>query len=107
MPATTKKGTKAAVQKKRKKPVVQIRVAEVRLKNKVAAQKARLEILKAMEEMGRLLSSTLDDREVRKRAMESATRLMRSEVGSLLLIDPETKELFFEVALGDKGETVR
>lgn len=75
-----------------------------RLKKAVAATKARLEILEAMEEMGRLLNSTLDEREVRRRATEAATRLMRSEVGSLLLIDPETKELFFEVALGEKGE---
>ncbi|TAJ97904.1 MAG: HD domain-containing protein [Candidatus Manganitrophaceae bacterium] len=106
MPATTKKGKKAAVRKKDKKPAVQVR-AEVGLKNKLAAQKARLQILETMEEIGRLLNSTLDEREVRKRAMESATRLMRSEVGSLLLIDPETQELFFEVALGEKGETIR
>ncbi|MBI3804449.1 MAG: GAF domain-containing protein [Nitrospirae bacterium] len=60
-----------------------------------------------MEEMSRLLNSTLDERVVRRRAMESATHLMRSEVGSLLLIDPKTKDLFFEIALGEKGEKVR
>lgn len=106
MPATTKKRAKARAGKKRKKPVVQVR-AEIGLKNKMAAQRARLEILEVMEEIGRLLNSTLDEREVRRRAMEAATRLMRSEVGSLLLIDPETQELFFEVALGEKGERVR
>lgn len=106
MPATTKKGKQSAVRKKRKKPVVQIH-SRNGLRKKIAAQRARLEILEAMEEMGRLLNSTLDEREVRKRAMESATRLMRSEVGSLLLIDPETQELFFEVALGEKGKTIR
>jgi HD-GYP domain-containing protein (c-di-GMP phosphodiesterase class II) len=77
-----------------------------RLKKVIAATRARLEILETMEEMGRLLNSTLDEREVRKRAMEAATRLMHSEAGSLLLIDPDTKELFFEVALGEKGEKV-
>lgn len=87
------------------KPAGRSKIAD--LKKIVATQKARLEILEAMEEMGRLLNSTLDEREVRKRAMEAATRLMRSEVGSLLLIDPETQELFFEVALGEKGEKVR
>ena len=81
--------------------------AIMKLKKTIAAQRARLQILETMEEMGRLLNSTLDEREVRKRAMESATHLMRSEVGSLLLIDPESNELFFEVALGDKGEKVR
>lgn len=106
MPAITKKRGKAPVGKGRKKTAVPVR-AEIGLKNKLAAQKARLEILEAMEEIGRLLNSTLDEREVRRRAMEAATRLMRSEVGSLLLIDPETQALFFEVALGEKGEKVR
>jgi len=101
-----KKRSKAAARKKGTRPVVRVR-AEVALKKKMAVQKARLEILEAMEEIGRLLNSTLDEREVRRHAMQSATRLMRAEVGSLLLIDPETQELFFEVALGDKAETVR
>jgi len=39
--------------------------------------------------------------------MEAATQLMRSEVGSLLLIDEEKQQLYFEVALGDKEETVK
>jgi HD-GYP domain-containing protein (c-di-GMP phosphodiesterase class II) len=77
-----------------------------RLKRMIAVTRARLEILETMEEMGRVLNSTLDEREVRKRAIMAVTRLMHSEVGSLLLIDPETKELFFEVALGEKGEKI-
>lgn len=92
--------------KKAKKGVFKSNAGLNRLKKVIAATKARLEVLETMEEMGRLLNSTLDEREVRKRAMEAATRLMRSEVGSLLLIDSETKELFFEVALGEKGEKV-
>ena len=32
---------------------------------------------------------------------------MGTEVGSLLLLDEETRELVFEVALGEKGERVR
>ena len=39
--------------------------------------------------------------------MQAATRLMNCEVGSLLLLDEEKKDLFFEVALGEKGETVK
>lgn len=55
-------------------------------------------------QLATVLNSTLDQREVRKRAMEAATSLMDAEVGSLLLVDEKTKELFFEVALGDQGE---
>jgi putative nucleotidyltransferase with HDIG domain len=57
--------------------------------------------------LGRILNSTLDHREVRRRAMEAATQLMKAEVGSLLLIDEEKQQLYFEVALGDKEEAVK
>ena len=60
-----------------------------------------------LSKLGRILNSTLDHREVRRRAMEAATQLMKAEVGSLLLIDGEKKQLYFEVALGDKEETVK
>lgn len=63
---------------------------------------------KAMQmQFAMVLNSTLDQREVRKRAMEAATSLMDAEVGSLLLVDPDTNELFFEVALGEKGEQLK
>jgi len=58
-------------------------------------------------ELSSLINSTLDPREIRKRAIEAATRLMDAEAGSLLLVDQETEELFFEVALGDKGEELK
>ena len=54
-----------------------------------------------------LINSTLDTREIRKRAIEAATMLMEAEAGSLLLVDQETEELFFEVALGEKGEKLK
>jgi len=60
-----------------------------------------------LSKLGRILNSTLDHQEVRRRAMEAATQLMKAEVGSLLLIDEEKHQLYFEVALGDKEETVK
>lgn len=63
--------------------------------------------LKILKEVSQVLNSTLDEKEVRRRAMEAATRLMNAEMGSLLLIDEETRELFFEVALGERGEQVK
>ncbi|MDH4161365.1 MAG: GAF domain-containing protein [Nitrospirota bacterium] len=63
---------------------------------------------KAMQaQFSMVLNSTLDQREVRKRAMEAATNLMDAEVGSLLLVDEQSNELFFEVALGDKGDQLK
>ncbi|MBM4128840.1 MAG: HD domain-containing protein [Nitrospira sp.] len=67
----------------------------------------KLQQLDTLMELSSLIISTLDTREIRKRAIEAATRLMDAEAGSLLLIDQETGELFFEVALGEKGDKLK
>jgi Nif-specific regulatory protein len=54
-----------------------------------------------------LINSTLEIDEVLKRIMHSANRVVRAESSSLLLIDETTNELYFHVALGDKGEEVK
>ena len=56
--------------------------------------------LKLLNRVGNLVSSSLDPRQVRRRTIDAAIRLLRSEAGSLLLYDREARELYFEVALG-------
>jgi HD-GYP domain-containing protein (c-di-GMP phosphodiesterase class II) len=63
--------------------------------------------LNTLMELSSLINSTLDTREIRKRAIEAATQLMDAETGSLILVDQETGELFFEVALGEKGDILK
>ncbi len=63
--------------------------------------------LSALHEVGSLLVSTLDEKTVRERAISSITRLIGAEAGSLLLVDKERRELYFEVALGEKGDRVK
>jgi HD-GYP domain-containing protein (c-di-GMP phosphodiesterase class II) len=58
-------------------------------------------------EFSSLINSTLDSVEVRKLGVEAAVALSGAETGSLLLVDRETGDLFFEVALGEKGEQLR
>lgn len=67
----------------------------------------RLTQFSTLHEVGNLLISTLDEKVVRKRAMQAVTRLMNAEVGSLLLVDKKRGELYFEVALGEKGTKVK
>lgn len=69
--------------------------------------RSRVERLTILSNLAGLLNSTLDQREVRRRAIEAATRLMDTETGSLLLIDEAAGELYFEVALGEKGARVK
>lgn len=67
----------------------------------------KLRQLQALIRMTSLINSTLDTGEVRRRAIEAAAELVNAEAGSLLLIDSEKGELFFEVATGEKGEKVK
>lgn len=60
-----------------------------------------------LHDVGSLLVSTLDQTVVRHRAMEAITKIMSAETGSLLLVDDERQELYFEVALGEKGKTLK
>lgn len=67
----------------------------------------RLEQLNTLTELSALINSTLDTGEIRERAIEAAVRLLNAEAGSLILIDQDSGDMFFEVALGDKGDKVK
>jgi HD-GYP domain-containing protein (c-di-GMP phosphodiesterase class II) len=54
-----------------------------------------------------VLNSSLNQRTIRTRAIEALTSLLDAEVGSLLLVDERTKDLYFEVALGEKEDRVK
>ncbi|MBI5195764.1 MAG: HD domain-containing protein [Nitrospirae bacterium] len=63
----------------------------------------KLKQLETFINVSSLINSTLDTREIRERTITALTTLLNAEAGSLLLIDDETGELFFEVATGEKG----
>jgi len=88
-------------------PLESIDNLKIKLNHTLKESEKRVKQFTTLVELGTILNSSLEPKEVRKRAMQAATRLMNCEVGSLLLIDKEKNELFFEVALGDKGEAVK
>ena len=59
-----------------------------------------LEYFQALTEVGKVLTSTLELNGVLDALMKSLSQLMRPEHWSLLLVDPATNELYFEVAVG-------
>jgi putative nucleotidyltransferase with HDIG domain len=75
--------------------------------NRLKRIEEKTERLSLLSHLGQILNSTLEHQEVRRRAMEAATQLMKAEVSSLLLIDGEKSQLNFEVALGDREETIK
>jgi sigma-B regulation protein RsbU (phosphoserine phosphatase) len=54
-----------------------------------------------------LLNSTLKRREQMELIMNAAKRVLPVEAASVLLVDQETDELYFELAQGDKGDQVK
>ncbi|MBM4277004.1 MAG: HD domain-containing protein [Deltaproteobacteria bacterium] len=75
--------------------------------NKFKRIEEKTKKLALLSRLGQILNSTLDHKDVRRRAMEAATQLMEAEAGSLLLFDEEKNQLYFEVALGDQEEAIR
>jgi signal transduction histidine kinase len=67
----------------------------------------RVEELAVLNEMSTSLSSTLDLDKILTLIMERINAVLKVEAGSLLLIDEETGELVFQIALGEKAEGVK
>lgn len=63
--------------------------------------------LTTLVEVERQLNSTLDRKELLQSIVEAAVRVAGGEAGSLLLVDPEVGDLYFEVATGEKAAEVR
>lgn len=67
----------------------------------------KIQQLETLMEMASLVNSTLDINKIKSRAIEAAARLVNAEAGSLLIIDQGTGELFFEIAIGEKGNILK
>jgi len=53
------------------------------------------------------VNSTILKRDLLQKIMETSERIMDAEASSVILVDPEKGDLFFELALGGKGDEVR
>jgi diguanylate cyclase (GGDEF)-like protein len=63
--------------------------------------------LQAVSELGTVLTSTLELSEVLGRIMERVHALVDASQWSMLLVDPETRRLRFELAVGEGAEAIR
>ncbi len=54
-----------------------------------------------------IINSSFDINEVLRRIMDSANKVVKAKASSLLLIDETDNTLYFQVALGDKGDEVK
>ncbi|MEK6747766.1 MAG: HD domain-containing phosphohydrolase [Pseudomonadota bacterium] len=67
----------------------------------------QLRQLQTLVDLSGIINSSLDISDVRRRAIEAATLLTNASAASLLFIDEETGGLYFDVALGERGEIVK
>ena len=58
-------------------------------------------------EATRAIGSTLHLTELLEKVMRLASEVARAEASSLLLMDPAANELYFDIALGEKGEALQ
>lgn len=67
----------------------------------------RIRSSKVLFDISMMLNSTLKRRQQMEMIMDSAKTVLPVEAASVLLIDSQTGELFFELAQGEKGEQVK
>lgn len=67
----------------------------------------KLKQLEMLMNVSALINSTLDHSEIQERTIKALMTLLDAEAGSLMLIDEETGELYFEVATGEKGQMLK
>jgi len=72
----------------------------------VTSYARRIDELTSLNELAGIFTSTLQLDELLQRVMERVQFLMQGEAGALLLIDPASGELVFQVAVGDHRELV-
>jgi len=67
----------------------------------------RAQQLATLNEVGRTITSTLELRTVLNLIMDKAVEILNAEAGSLLLVDPDTGDLVFEVVLGPTSSEIQ
>ena len=63
--------------------------------------------LHSLMEVAAMINSSLDPSEIKRLAIEAATSCVDADVASLLLLEPDTGELFFEAATGEKKDQLK
>lgn len=66
-----------------------------------------IEELRVFNDIGKTLTSTLDISEVLSLIMQKTSQLLKPTNWSLLLVDQETSELYFEIAVGEGSDKLR
>jgi diguanylate cyclase (GGDEF)-like protein len=73
----------------------------------IAELKHQVERLSLFHEVGKSLASTLDLQKILQAIMEKISDFFQPDTWSLLMVDEETGELYFEIAIGNGAEKLK
>ena len=73
----------------------------------VSELRRQVERLSLFHEVGKALFSTLDLQKILQTIMEKISDLLQPDTWSLLMLDENTQELYFEIAIGSGAERLR
>jgi diguanylate cyclase (GGDEF)-like protein len=77
-------------------------------KNDTLPRMARyLDYFQALTEVGKALTSNLQHQEVLDAIMRALSQLMKPRNWSLMLLDPATNELYFEIVVGEAADKIK
>lgn len=74
---------------------------------RVAYLEERIAVLERMVKVSQIITSTLDQRQLLSLIAEVATELTKTEAASIMLLDKNTGELYFETVIGDKKDEIK
>ena len=74
---------------------------------RVAELEKKIRELTVFHEIGKALTSTLNLNQVLQVIMEKISTLFQPDSWSLLLVDEQTGELYFEIAIGKAAESLK
>jgi HD-GYP domain-containing protein (c-di-GMP phosphodiesterase class II) len=73
----------------------------------LAQAREEIKKLSSLLQLSSLINSTLNLELLLKRIMESASAILGAEASSILLIDPKTGDLVFDIATGEKQDQIK
>ena len=75
--------------------------------NYISEHSQRLKELTTFSDLGKAITSTLDLKEILKIVMEKISELLQPKNWSLLLVDDEKNELYFEIVVGEGADKIK
>ncbi|OQY26081.1 MAG: hypothetical protein B6I34_00610 [Anaerolineaceae bacterium 4572_32.1] len=77
------------------------------IEDRLSYLEERIAVLERMVKVGQIITSTLDLRQLLGIITESATELTKTEAASIMLLDKNSGELYFETVTGEKKDEVK